>query len=275
MENIAVLITCHNRREKSLNCLKALFNQIGECGEINFEVFLVDDGSTDCTSDSINTLFPEVNIIQGDGNLFWNRGMYLAWKSASDAKDFDYYLWLNDDTFLLKNAFEVLFKEKFHNTIVCGTTKSQLTHKVTYGAFKIKVQNQLVPNGKYQLSDYCNGNCVLIPRAVFLKVGNLDPFFQHALGDFDYSMRARKNGFEIKLAPDFVGFCESHDSAPKWRSDSLNILDRLKNLYSPLSGCHPFEYFLFDRRHYGLLLACLHFVTIHIRCFLPKLWRNS
>lgn len=201
--------------------------------------------------------------------------MHLAWKTAVESKDFDYYLWLNDDTFLFPNAFEVLLKEKFPNAIVCGTTKSYLTHKVTYGAFKTKIHKHLVPNGKYQLSDYCNGNCVLIPKAVFFKIGNLDPFFQHALGDFDYSMRARKNGIEIKLAPDFIGCCESHDSEPKWRSISLNISDRLKNLYHPLSGCHPVEYFYFDRRHNGLLLACLHFVTIHLRCFLPKLWRDS
>lgn len=270
---IAVLITCYNRKEKTLSCLQALFAQKDLDKEYIFEVYLVDDGSTDGTSEAILTHFPEVNIIQGTGNLYWNRGMYLAWKTAADTKDFDYFLWLNDDTFLVENAFEILMKEKFPNAIVCGTTKSEISKKATYGGYITHQRNLLVPNGEFKQSDYCNGNCVLIPRTIFNKVGNIDPIFQHALGDFDYSLRARKSGFNIMVAPAYIGFCETHDSAPKWRSNSLNVLERLKNLYSPLSGCYPPEFFIFDRRHNGLFISCLHFLTIHVRCLFPGLWR--
>jgi GT2 family glycosyltransferase len=116
---------------------------------------------------------------------------------------------------------------------------------------------------------------VLIPRNLFEKLGNLDPFFYHALGDFDYGLRARKIGFDIKVTPEFVGICESHESTPNWRSNSLNLKNRLKNLYTPLSGCYPPEFFVFDERHNGFLIACLHFFTIHIRSIYPKLWSNK
>ena len=235
----------------------------------------MDDGCKDGTPDAIKLDFPQVTIIQGNGNLYWNRGMLLAWETAAEVNDFDYFLWLNDDTFLLKNGLETIFKETFLTSIVCGATKSQLTQKATYGAFISKPQKLLIPNGKYQNADYCNGNCVLIPRYVFEKLGNLDPIFQHALGDFDYSLRARKKGVEIKVAPEFVGFCESHEITPKWRSNSLNLLNRLKNLYTPLSGCYPPEFFVFDKRHYGIFPACLHFFSIHLRSICPKLWSNS
>jgi GT2 family glycosyltransferase len=249
-----------------------LYAQKGLGKEFAFDVFLVDDGSIDGTSSAIMNQFPEVNIIQGTGNLYWNRGMHLAWDTAATNKDFDYYLWLNDDTFLFENAFEVLFKEKFLNAIVCGTTKSEINKKATYGGYNANKQVLLVPNGEFHQSDYCNGNCVLIPTSIFNKIGNLDPIFQHALGDFDYSLRARKSGIDIRVAPEYVGFCESHDSVPKWRSNSLNVLERLKNLYSPLSGCYSPEFFIFDRRHNGLFTACFHFITIHLRCIFPQLW---
>jgi GT2 family glycosyltransferase len=272
---IAFLITCHNRKEKTLQCLQALFSQKGLDASYLFEVFLVNDGCTDGTPEAIRLDFPRVTIIQGNGKLYWNRGMYLAWETAAASKDFDYYLWLNDDTFLFKNGLETIFKETFLTSIVCGVTKSSTKDEATYGGFLNKRNRLLTLNGGYQNADYCNGNCVLIPRYVFEKLGNLDPIFQHALGDFDYSLRARKQGIEIKVAPEFVGLCESHETNPKWRSNSLNILNRLKNLYTPLSGCYPPEFFVFDKRHHGIFAACLHFFSIHLRSICPKLWSNS
>ena len=55
---IAVLLTCHNRREKTLSCLKNLLEQNLE--DIDLSVYLVDDGSSDGTSDAIKEHFPEV-----------------------------------------------------------------------------------------------------------------------------------------------------------------------------------------------------------------------
>ena len=83
---IAAIITCHNRKEKTLVCLKSLFQIIQ-----NIDVFLTDDGSTDGTSEAVKKIYPQVNIIQGDGNLFWSRGMYIAWKEAVKG-GYDYYL---------------------------------------------------------------------------------------------------------------------------------------------------------------------------------------
>ena len=68
MINLAVLITCHNRRAKTIKCLKALFNQVDN-NNIRIKVFLVDDGSTDKTSKEVTNLFPEVVIIQGHPDL--------------------------------------------------------------------------------------------------------------------------------------------------------------------------------------------------------------
>src|SRR5690554_101285 len=108
LKKIAVLLTCHNRREKSLACLKYLFKATLP---VNYaiEVFLVDDGSIDGTSQAINIEFPAVNIIKGSGDLFWNRGMHLAWDKAAKT-GYPFYLWLNDDTILFETAISELLK---------------------------------------------------------------------------------------------------------------------------------------------------------------------
>lgn len=270
---IAVLLTCHNRKNKTLQCLHALYAQQGLDVNYAIEVFLVDDASTDGTADTIAAQFPKVNIISGDGNLFWNRGMHLAWETAAKAKDFDYYLWLNDDTFLAKEAISILLQQKKSNAIVCGTTQSIKDRKITYGGFRKNPDRLMMPNGEFQECDYCNGNCVLITKEVFHIVGNLDPIFQHALGDFDYSLRARKLGVMLYIAPVFIGFCESHTEAPRWRSPLYSLRTRMKNLYSASSGCYPPEFFVFEKRHNGFLMAIVHYFSTHLRAVFPQLWK--
>lgn len=266
--NIAVLISCHNRINKTLQCLLSLYSQSFIKVSYNIDVFLVDDASTDGTGEAVKNQFPEVNIIQGNGNLYWNRGMYLAWETAAAKKDFDYYLLLNDDTFLFNNAILTLLQSTHTNSIITGTTKSQINNNPTYGGYN-SINNHLIsPNGVYQRCDYSNGNCVLVPKIVFKKLGNLDPIFHHALGDFDYFLRARKIGIEIFVAPHFIGLCEQHLEMPNWLNSKYNLFVRLKYLYQPKSGCNPFEFFLYDRRHKNIFVAIFHFFTIHFKCIL-------
>ena len=64
--SIAILITCHNRRDTTLTCLSNLTQQT-----LSSTVYLVDDGSTDDTSLAVQSQYPDVNILSGSGSLFW------------------------------------------------------------------------------------------------------------------------------------------------------------------------------------------------------------
>ena len=74
---IAVLMTVHNRKHETLACLKSLFQaKIPE--NYSIEVFLTNDGCTDGTPEEIRLLYPSVHILNGSGELYWNRGMYIV-----------------------------------------------------------------------------------------------------------------------------------------------------------------------------------------------------
>ena len=109
MKSIAALMTCHNRKKKTLRCLTALQEGWEKTGERpSVSVFLTDDGCTDGTSDAIRAQsfhFP-VHILPGSGDLFWNGGMINSWKAALAEGGFDGYLWLNDDTYALPEFWE-------------------------------------------------------------------------------------------------------------------------------------------------------------------------
>lgn len=271
---IAVLLTCHNRKDKTNQCLRALYIQQGLNEDFKLEVFLVDDASTDGTGEALKNQYPKVNIILGNGNLFWNRGMHLAWKTASATKDFDYYLWLNDDTFLYENAINNMLEvaeETQNQAAICGCTFSLQSKKISYGG-NSKEGFLLIPNGGLQETYSFNGNVVLIPNFVSNKVGILDPIFPHAIGDFEYALRIRKYQLKSFISKDFVGSCEGSEKLPNWCSTSLQLSKRIQSLYSPLGNSHPYYFFIFELKYYGLFTAIKHSITIHIRLLFPKLW---
>ncbi|MBE9212802.1 glycosyltransferase family 2 protein [Plectonema cf. radiosum LEGE 06105] len=254
---IAVIMTCFNRRETTLACLRALHQQTN-----TFDVFLTNDGSSDGTAEAIKAEFPQVKILQGNGNLFWVGGMRLAFAEAIK-NSYNYYLWLNDDTFLetdtldkLLNIQIYLSKQGCENSIVVGTTKDPITQKPTYGgAVKSKkwYSNKfefLEPTQLIQQCDAMFGNCVLIPHSVVAKVGNIDAAFIHSLGDLDYGLRARKLGCSIWIAPGYVGTCSKNSIRNSWADTNLPLQQRLRKILQ-VKGFPLKPWTTFCSRHSG------------------------
>ena len=276
MKKIAILITVHNRKEKTLACLKNLYaQQLPNAVEI--EVYLTDDGCTDGTVEAIRIHYPQTNIIKGDGNLFWNRGMYEAWCMA-EKKDYDYYLWLNDDTILFETAIVSLLStsDKMGGySIIVGYTLDSQKRKVTYGG-RDKRTGLISRIDGITPCDTFNGNIVLIPRYVYKLVGKNDPIFHHAIGDTDYGLRAKKLGIQSYIADIACGICDSHDKLPKWCDKNISFYKRAKYFYRPGgSGANPFEFFIYKKRHYGLISAIITFTSNHLHLLFPFLWNKD
>lgn len=271
---ISILITVHNRKQKTLRCLKDLYNQNVPSG-YEIDIYLIDDGCTDGTAEVVAKHFPKVNIIKGNGYLYWNRGMYTAWETASKRKDYDAYIWLNDDTFIYQNSLcnMILHYEETHErAIIVASACSATKEEVTYGGY-LK-GGKLSPNGTLQECDTMNGNFVLIPKIVFQSIGNLDWSFRHAIGDLDYGYRARKAGFKIFVSRSFLATCELNPQLPKWARKDIPFKERIKNLYSPLGYAEPIPFFKYELRNFGLITAVKHFISIHIRVIFPMLWKS-
>lgn len=271
---MAFLMACHNRRIKTLACLKSL-NEATIPRNYFFDVFLVDDGSTDETGKKVKETYPEVNLIKGDGNLFWNRGMNLAWQYASKYSNYDFYIWLNDDVILYNESIHILMndyqKSGNHEAIIVGACQST-NEKATYSGYNnLKKRIKLEPNGTIQQCDYFNGNVVLIPSDVFKQVGFLDPIFHHGQGDFDYGLRAKKMGINSFVSSRYIGKCEQNSEIPTWCNPGYSFTNRWKSFKSPLGG-RPKLTFIFQRRHKGLVPAVFHYFTIHLRLIFPWIW---
>lgn len=262
INNTAVLLTCFNRKANTLACLKQLFNI-----KKDVSVYLVDDGSTDGTTDAILVQFPQVQIISGNGNLFWNRGMHLAWQVASK-KSYEYYLWLNDDVVLYENCFEELFycsQKNDNNAIISGIIES-VEKETIYGGTDTR-KLLIEANGLLNPIANMNGNVVLVPKGVFLKTGNLDPYFHHDLGDVDYGWRAIRNGIGVFTTRTAVACGEKNDFC-RVRLNKSSFLKRFKRLYSPL-GSNPRINFYSKRHQYGIINALVYYLFLHFINVIP------
>lgn len=274
--NFAILLTVYNRKEKTLLCLRNLFEQFLPEGYV-MDVYLTDDGCTDGTPKVVAEQFPQVNIIKGDGNLFWNRGMYIAWEAACKKMDYDFYLWLNDDTFLMQGCLSEMIgnsNECADKAIIVATMRSKDDERPTYGGHAMKGKGIVVPDGTLQECATMNGNCVLVPREVYKVCGNLDWAFRHAIGDLDYGYRARKAGFKVYASKKYLGICEKNPHLPKWARTDVSLRERIKNLYSPLGYAEPLPFFHYECRNFGAVTAIKHFLSIHLRVLFPGLWKN-
>lgn len=274
MKKIAVLLTVFNRKQQTLSCLKSLFEQ-EMLDRYVLKVYLTDDGSTDGTAEAVLECFPnKVKIIYGDGNLFWNRGMWTAWNYAVKDGYYDFFLWVNDDTELYKSALKIILKSSLQNNdmaIIVGATVDTLTHqRLTYGG---RLADGSIPvcDGKDCKINHFNGNIVLIPNGVYQKLGNLDYYYTHSKGDFDYGLRAKENGIKMFQCGNVLGECDIHPTTDKWCDPRLPLLTRLKWLKRP-NGMPPNETFHLNRKHYGLYSAIKAYLSVYLRCFCPQIW---
>ena len=283
MENkeIAVLLTCYNRKNKTVNCLNSFYNA-NKPEEYKFDIYLVDDGSTDGTGDVVKNVFSDINIINGSGNLFWAGGMRLAWKMALEHKDYNAFLLLNDDV-LLHNEFlnhlietdKYALKKNKKTGIYSGATIDDNTNQTTYGGYRL-IKNHFVVRSKLltprkvpQQCELTNANILWISKETVDAIGIFDEQYTHGIADFDYSLQAVKKKIPVYLAPNIGGVC-IHDHGVNWKPNNSSLKERIVYLKSP-KGLAYKEYLYYIRRHFPLFLP-YSFVMLWLKTLFPSIW---
>lgn len=260
---IAVILTCFNRRQKTVACIDAVLAQTA-FGDVALDFYITDDGSNDGTADALAAKYGEIRLLEGDGSLFWNGGMRLAWANALQG-EYDFFLWLNDDTFLYPQTLRQMLDTHalaMHDSgkagIVVGSTHDEIG-QTSYGGERQRSRLRpltlamIEPQEAVQQCDTFNGNCVLISRQAADVLGNLDPGFVHAMGDTDYGLRARKAGIPMWVMPGYAGRCVNDGSvAGGFGDNSLPFTVRFKKILSP-KGLPWRPWKLLCKRHAGVL----------------------
>lgn len=287
MKKIAVLLTVHNRIEKTLKCIDALLESIGKTPKVHADIYLTDDGSSDGTTKVLKEKpFPdnvELHILQGSGNLFWCGGMNNSWSAAINNGSYDGYLWLNNDTYVFPDMLTELLAvnaycldNKHKRGIYVGSTKSSATGRFTYGGFDFKNRWILkdlfvIPDGEYHDCQCAHGNVLYVPHEVVEQMGMLYPGYWHSGADHDYTYSAYKSGIPIIVMRKYVGLCENdHGNDGYAEFLRMPLRERFSYLYSP-TGFNLHNTLLFQKRCFPYRYPFVYVAGI-LKALLPNIY---
>jgi len=283
---VIALATCHNRRALTLRALESLHKQTLPAG-CELSICLVDDGSTDDTAREVRSTYPQVEVIEGSGSLFWAGGMRYGWEHCVKQQEFDFLLVFNDDVQLFPDTLERLLSEAASLVAegvdafaMAGAFKNSDTGELTYGGVVREYWwhplrfKKIPPLDSVQECDTLNMNLTLISRGAMNLVGFLSPEFVHKTADYDFGLRLAKAGGKILLAPGYVGSCNTNPAIGSVNESGISLAERWRRL-NGVKGQPARIRAVYCRRHGGILWP-LYWVMPYLRiCFGSTLKRGK
>ena len=279
---VCVMLTCFNRKDKTLNCIKSLIS--GNKCQVDFIV--VDDGSTDGTGAALEDMAKElyerdsehasIEVIAATGGLFYSGGMRRAMEAAkarygSDVGNApDFFILANDDVEFDGGVLDGL-TDAPAGTVIVGAMRDD-SGKCSYGGIKYYSgihYKQIGPDAADRGCDTFNANFVAVPKEIFKAVPIIDPVYVHSLGDFDYGLQIKKAGYRIEATDHFVGTCNNNPSTGTWNDRNLSRIERIKRKES-VKGAPAKQWFHFLKKNFGIGYACAYSVTPYLRILFGK-----
>lgn len=212
LPKVSIIVPVHNSIDYTLRFLETA--KLLEYD--NYEIIIVDDGSTDGTEEKISQLYPDVIILKGDGDYWWTKSINAGVKYAL-AKGTDYILTLNNDNEVDKNLLNELIKTaRAHPKSVVGAKvyEKGKDNVVYIGGGKHRFLTPphffILPygnidnekNNELREVDFITGMGCLIPAEVFNEVGCYnEDFLPQYFADAEITLRAKKHGYKLIFNP--------------------------------------------------------------------------
>ena len=222
--NVSIIIVNFNTKDLLDVCLDSIYKYTQN---IEFEIIVSDNGSTDGSIEMLKTKFPNVILIENGKNLGFgaanNKGLNIA-KGK-------YILYLNSDTILLNNAVKIFYdywehSENKENIGAIGANLLNSDNSIvhSYGVF---------PKYKNEILSLLAGNIKIFINEFFyvfhlkLKSRNKKKSFQYYKGEVDYITGADlflKNDENAYFDEKFFLYFEETDLQNKMKDKNLKRL---------------------------------------------------
>lgn len=179
---------------------------------IPVHVVVVDNCSTDKTTELIKSNYPEVTLLMNQTNEGFgkanNIGIAFALKQHCD-----FVFLLNQDAWLDSNVIETLL-EAFHKNpefgILSPVHLNEKGNKLEHGFSlytKIESKADLATLGDGVIkANIINAAFWMIPSKLIHLIGGFSPVFFHTGEDIDYINRLHYHGYEIGFIPTIFGY---------------------------------------------------------------------
>jgi len=265
--DVSIILVNYNTKKLTLECLQSLY---AKTQGLSFEVFIVDNASSDGSAEAIKESFPQVKLIENPQNKGFGAANNLAIRQSSGK----YIFLLNTDTILINNAVKIFFDfmEKNPEAGACGGNlfdadrepvhsfgylKTPQSHLLRFSGLRYlcKSKKNDTKREKLQEVEQIIGADLFIRKALLDEIGLFDERFFLYFEESELQFRIQEAGFKIFYIPDAFIFHFEGGSSKKNKKFRRQIMTQSEYLY----------YRLCFKNHPKLLLQ--------IQCTLPQLYR--
>jgi GT2 family glycosyltransferase len=235
---VAVAVITHNGKRYLKTCIESLLNQTYK----NFDIFLIDNASTDGSSEYVMQNFPIVKIIRFEKNL----GFAKAYNTAIRMINADYVALLNDDTKAHSRWLEELVNAAVEDervgvlgSLILFLDKPNIVQhaggKITPigGGMDVGFGRplQMIDCKKKHVGYVC-GAAMLVRKDIFEKIGGFDSDYFAYFEDVDLCWRMWLYGYKVLFVPSSIVYHKFGGSWGKrltsWRL-YFSHLNKLRN----------------------------------------------
>lgn len=258
---LSVILLNYNQPDMTIDCIEYLLQN--KKNYEDFEIIVVDNGSKDNSIAKLSEITSKYDLrfISNKENLGFAEGNNVGIRKSQG----DWILLLNNDT-----VFKEDFISKMAEAIVDNPDSAAIgpkiyyydaPSKIWYGGGKITkyynfVQDQSGNNRHYTQVEWITGCALMINRKALEKVGLLDRDFFMYLEDVDWSIRARKAGFNLIYTP----------YAEIWHIGSKTTTENFKKSFQIYYGYRN-KLFIINKNAKSLKYIRATFVAISGICF--------
>lgn len=267
---IFILSATHN----DLANIKRLLASLKKQTYSSCEIVIVDDGSTDGTREYLRENYPEVEVLEGSGDLWWTGALFkgVNYILESAGRD-DYILTINNDCQVDENYLETIENTSRKNDrAIVGSLVVDINNpdEIIDAGVKLDwkkgeiVSLEKEGDKRFQKDiDTLTTKGTLYPIEVFEEIGNFDKkHFPHYVSDYEFACRAKRAGFNLMLDykavvyndPTNTGFGsrqQFEDLRPKnlfkilfSKKSQVNIIDQINFIRFCASGKYKLRNYL-------------------------------
>jgi len=252
-DKVAIVIVNWNTYKLTRSCIVSL----NKCVHKNFEIFLVDNNSSDDSVEKLKKEFKDLHFILNNKNAGFCKANNQAIKKILSENTFNFIMLLNSDTevspFFIKPLIETFKSNEnigaVQPLILNWSDKSTIWKyegviNKTFGITSHINKNKIfsVENMK-SYTEWASGCCIFTTPSIFKEVGLFDEIFFAYYEDVDWSIRLKKQNYLIALSK--LSEVYHHESG-----SSKSLKKHTEGYLSPKSHYYNFRnHIIFLRKH--------------------------
>ena len=247
MKDLSISVVNYNAKDFLRNCLKSIFENTSK---IDYEIFVVDNASSDGSPETVEKEFSQVNLIRNKENVGFAKANNQAFKKASGR----YFLLLNPDCSVKKGTLDeiVQFMDEHLEVGVTGCRIINSNGRIEFSAgrflnlfteFSLKFRKKLAGSNGYfdrlltrnynksREVDWVIGAFLIVRSKVYREVQGMDENYFLYFEEIDLCKRIKKKGWKIYYNSDCEVLHVHGRSMATEAEGKISLIYRASQLY--------------------------------------------